>query len=108
MIIAVGCCLTLGALLAGLEIAGLSESAREMRGDHFDHIPLPGSRVVLVIAEGVTEGADALGELWGEERQGAALERLRELPCQGLARSLVREVRAFEDETGPADDITVR
>ena len=63
--------------------------------------------MLALYTDGVTEGADALGELWGEERLVAALERLRERPCQELARSLVREVRSFEGETGPADDITV-
>ena len=66
----------------------------------------PGDLLTLY-TDGVTEGADASGDLWGEERLVAALERLRERPCQEVARSLVREVRSFEGETGPADDITV-
>jgi serine phosphatase RsbU (regulator of sigma subunit) len=66
----------------------------------------PGDLLVLY-TDGVTEGADARGEMWGEERLVATLGRLRERPCTAIVRDLVSEVRAFEGESGPADDITV-
>jgi len=50
---------------------------------------------------------DAKGELWGEARLEAALRRLGDRPCAEVADALVREVRAFEADSGPADDITV-
>ena len=66
----------------------------------------PGDLLALY-TDGVTEGADARGEMWGEERLVAALGRLRERPCTAIVRDLVSEVRTFEGESGPADDITV-
>ena len=36
-----------------------------------------------------------------------ALGRLKGLSCDEAAGALVREVRDFEGDTGPADDITV-
>jgi serine phosphatase RsbU (regulator of sigma subunit) len=66
----------------------------------------PGDLLVLY-TDGVTEGADATGGMWGEERLVAALERLRERPCGQIVREIVSEVRAFEGESGPADDITM-
>jgi sigma-B regulation protein RsbU (phosphoserine phosphatase) len=63
--------------------------------------------VLTLYTDGVTEGADATNEQWGEERLVAALLRLRERPCAEIARALVTEVRAFEGDTGPADDLTV-
>lgn len=63
--------------------------------------------LLALYTDGVTEGADATGELWGEERLVAALRRLSELPCADAGQALVREVRAYEGESGPADDITV-
>ena len=35
----------------GLDVAGLSESAREVGGDYYDHLDLGGGRVLLVIAD---------------------------------------------------------
>ncbi len=66
----------------------------------------PGDLLALY-TDGVTEGANAAGELWGDERLVAALQRLRGRPCAEAAAALVREVRAFEGEAGAADDITV-
>jgi serine phosphatase RsbU (regulator of sigma subunit) len=45
--------------------------------------------------------------MWGEERLVESLRRLSGRPCAEAAEALVREVRAFEGDTGPADDITV-
>jgi len=45
--------------------------------------------------------------MWGEERLVATLGRLRDRPCATIVRELVSEVRTFEGESGPADDITV-
>lgn len=63
--------------------------------------------VLTLYTDGVTEGADASNEQWGEDRLVEALGRLREKPCAEVARALVTEVRAFEGDTGPADDLTV-
>ena len=45
--------------------------------------------------------------MWGEERLVEALRRMASRPCTEIAGMLVREVPAFEGETGPADDITL-
>lgn len=66
----------------------------------------PGDLLVLY-TDGVTEGADATGEQWGEERLVECMKRRRAESCEALANGIVREVRAFEGESGPADDITV-
>jgi serine phosphatase RsbU (regulator of sigma subunit) len=66
----------------------------------------PGDLVALY-TDGVTEGADATGAMWGEERLVETVRRLRERPAAEIVRRIVAEVRAFEGETGPADDITM-
>jgi len=66
----------------------------------------PGDLVALY-TDGVTEGADATLEQWGEERLVASLQRLPTEAAAAIATRIVREVRAFEGESGPADDITV-
>jgi len=63
--------------------------------------------LLALYTDGVTEGADTSGELWGEPRLEEALRRLHPRPCAEIAASLVREVRTFEAGSGPADDITV-
>jgi hypothetical protein len=63
--------------------------------------------LLALYTDGVTEGADASGELWGEPRLEETLRRLHPRPCAEIAAALVREVRSFEAGSGPADDITV-
>jgi serine phosphatase RsbU (regulator of sigma subunit) len=45
--------------VAGVEVAGLSRSAREVGGDYYDHIALEGGRVLLVIADVSGKGVPA-------------------------------------------------
>jgi serine phosphatase RsbU (regulator of sigma subunit) len=66
----------------------------------------PGDLVALY-TDGVTEGANAAHEQWGEERLIAALRANASEPAATIAARIVREVRAFEGESGPADDITL-
>jgi serine phosphatase RsbU (regulator of sigma subunit) len=66
----------------------------------------PGDLLALY-TDGVTEGANAAREQWGEERLVAALRASADEPAAAVAARIVREVRAFEGESGPADDITV-
>jgi serine phosphatase RsbU (regulator of sigma subunit) len=66
----------------------------------------PGDLLVL-FTDGVTEGANASGELWGDDRLLAAARRLAAPRCDDIARTLAGEVRAYEGEQGPADDITL-
>ena len=66
----------------------------------------PGELVALY-TDGVTEGADASHEQWGEDRLMVQIRAAGRESAAALAQRIVREVRAFEGETGPADDITV-
>jgi len=66
----------------------------------------PGDLLALY-TDGVTEGADATGEMWGEDRLLDALRKRVSMPSAQLVREVVDEVRGFEGETGPADDITM-
>ncbi len=66
----------------------------------------PGDLVVLY-TDGVTEGTNADDELWGDERLLASLRRRAHEPVATLVAGIAAEVRAFEGERGPADDITL-
>lgn len=66
----------------------------------------PGDLVTLY-TDGVTEGADATGEQWGETRLVAELDAVHARPAQEIAAGLVTAVRTFEGASGPADDLTV-
>ena len=63
--------------------------------------------LLLLYTDGVTEGADAAGEQFGEDRLVASLRLLADRSCASVVSELVREVRAFEGTTGPADDVTL-
>jgi sigma-B regulation protein RsbU (phosphoserine phosphatase) len=76
--------------------AFVSGSARLESGD-----------LLALYTDGVTEGADASGAMWGEERLVEAVRHLRARPADEIVRTVVAQVRAFEGETGPADDITM-
>ena len=62
---------------------------------------------MALYTDGVTEGANATQEQWGEERLIAALIATAHEPAATIASRIVREVRTFEGDSGPADDITV-
>ena len=66
----------------------------------------PGATLAL-FTDGVTEAQRADGAMWGEERLVAALGRGIPESCAALVRRVVDEVRAFEGDQGPSDDITL-
>jgi sigma-B regulation protein RsbU (phosphoserine phosphatase) len=66
----------------------------------------PGDLLVLY-TDGVTEGASTTLEQWGDDRLLAAVRRGAARPCSELVRGVAEEVRTFEGEQGPADDITL-
>ena len=90
-------------LTQGGLILGIMPSSAYSRGE----TRLTAGDLFVLYTDGVTEGANAANEQFGEERLVAAARRLTGTPCREAALALVREVRAFEGETGPADDITV-
>lgn len=63
--------------------------------------------LLALYTDGVTEGVDAAGEQWGEDRLVALLRDARGERAGAIASRIVREVRRFESQRGPADDITV-
>jgi sigma-B regulation protein RsbU (phosphoserine phosphatase) len=63
--------------------------------------------VLVLYTDGVTEGADATGEQWGETRLAETVAATHALGAEGIAAGIAERVRAFEGETGPADDLTV-
>jgi len=90
-------------LSAGGLMLGIMREARFESGE----ATLARGDLLALYTDGVTEGADSAGELWGEPRLEEALRGLCERPCAEIAASLVREVRTYEAGSGPADDITV-
>jgi sigma-B regulation protein RsbU (phosphoserine phosphatase) len=63
--------------------------------------------LLLLYTDGVTEGASVTHELWGDARLLECVTRRAAEPCAALVRHVADEVRAFEGETGPADDVTL-
>jgi len=90
-------------LEAGGVILGILPGSRYARGE----VTLSPGDLVALYTDGVTEGANAANEMWGEERLSALLRSAAASSARDIATRIVREVRAFEGERGPADDITV-
>jgi sigma-B regulation protein RsbU (phosphoserine phosphatase) len=90
-------------LTEGGLILGIMPASTFTRGE----TQLAAGDLFVLYTDGVTEGANATAEQFGEERLVDAARRLTGMPCGDAARELVREVRGFEGATGPADDITV-
>jgi sigma-B regulation protein RsbU (phosphoserine phosphatase) len=90
-------------LTAGGLILGILPDSRFEAG----HCVLAPGDLLVLYTDGVTEGADAAGELWGEERLLALVRSHAAAPATELCARIVREVRGFEGDQGPADDITV-
>ncbi len=90
-------------LATGGLILGIVPDTRFESGD----AQLEPGDLLALYTDGVTEGADAANEQFGEERLVESLSRLAGRPCGEIAHAVVREVRAFEGEQGPADDITL-
>lgn len=90
-------------LTRGGTILGILQASRFESGE----TTLAAGDLLALYTDGVTEGANAAGELWGDDRLLAALRREAERPCREIVATLVAEVRAFEGDQGPADDITI-
>jgi sigma-B regulation protein RsbU (phosphoserine phosphatase) len=59
---------------------------------------------LLIVTDGVTEASRPDGQLFGEERVATFLAGLRPEDTQGL-HQLVKQVRAFEADCPPSDDV---
>jgi len=91
-------------LEAGGTVVGMMEALTWRE----EEIPLsPGDRVVMY-TDGVTEAANAEGEMYGEDRLYAVLDALpRDLAASSIVDRVLEELRGFLDGTEPGDDITV-
>jgi serine phosphatase RsbU (regulator of sigma subunit) len=94
---------TLERLCDGGLILGFMPNPRFMRGE----ITLERGDLLVLYTDGVTEGADAANEQFGEERLVELVRTAHTSSSSDLARRIVRKVRSFEGALGPADDITV-
>ncbi len=63
--------------------------------------------LLLLYTDGVVEGANARQELWGDDRLLATVRRCAGRPSREVVDTIASEVRAFEGDAGPADDITL-
>ena len=62
---------------------------------------------LVVITDGATEAANASDELFGIEGVVAALETVRGESARHRVGHLAREVRLFEGQNDPTDDLTI-
>ncbi len=86
-----------GLLLGMLEASRYELGALEL---------VPGATLAL-FTDGVTEAQAAGGAMWGEAPLVELLRGHPDEPCEAFARRIVDEVRRFEGEQGPSDDITL-
>jgi sigma-B regulation protein RsbU (phosphoserine phosphatase) len=87
-----------GTVVGVLEDAAFEEGEMDLRA---------GDRVVMY-TDGVSEAANAAGELFGEERLIALIDALpADLPARDVVDRILGGVRAFLDGVEAGDDITV-
>jgi serine phosphatase RsbU (regulator of sigma subunit) len=82
---------------------GIVEDTRQHVVDQA--IPMAEGDVALFFTDGATEAMDARGEMFGEERLAAALERVAQGPLDAGLETLFAEIAAFRAEQH--DDVTL-
>jgi phosphoserine phosphatase RsbU/P len=82
---------------------GIVEDTRRHVADEV--IPMAEGDVALFFTDGATEAMNARGEMFGEERLAAALERVAALPLDGALDALFADIAAFR--AGQEDDVTL-
>jgi len=71
-------------------------------------VPLAVGDRVVFYTDGISEAANASGEMFGEERLYATIERMpREFTSRQVADGILESVRAFLDGTEAGDDMTL-
>jgi sigma-B regulation protein RsbU (phosphoserine phosphatase) len=94
---------TLESLDAGGTILGILPGTRYDRGQ----VTLAPGDLVVLYTDGVPEGTSVTNELWGDDRLAAAVRAYAARPCDEVVHAIAADVRAFEAERGPADDVTL-
>jgi serine phosphatase RsbU (regulator of sigma subunit) len=73
-----------------------------------DTVELARRDAVVMFTDGVTEAANAAGELYGRKRLEALLARVpREASADDLLREILADLRAFVGAAEPSDDVTL-
>lgn len=70
-----------------------------------EHVALEAGDTLVLVTDGVTEGQNRAGELFGQEPLVQALRGARS--AGEATRSVLQAVRRFEGDADPADDLTV-
>ncbi len=83
---------------------GLAPDLGPIVKDHF--VPMGPGDLALFFTDGVTEAPNAAGELFGQERLAAALERIAGRTLESALAALFDEVAAFRAGE-PEDDVTM-
>jgi sigma-B regulation protein RsbU (phosphoserine phosphatase) len=86
----------------GLPVGVLSDSPYETL-----RVDLTPGETMFLYSDGLTEGINSAGELYGTERLVAHLESIAERSPASIAASCLADVRFFQDGTPRADDLTM-
>ncbi|MBQ3389314.1 MAG: SpoIIE family protein phosphatase [Thermoguttaceae bacterium] len=70
-------------------------------------IPLPAGSVFFIYSDGVTDAVNPAGEYFGEQNLEKALAQAPCSPTQGLAESVMAEIKNFAAGAKQSDDITM-
>ena len=87
-----------GGLMFGVLPGAPYESAR---------VPFASGDLLVLYTDGVVEGASPAQELWGDDRLIETVRRCAARPSLEVVETIAEEVRAFEGDAGPADDVTL-
>lgn len=87
-----------GGLMFGVLPGAPYESAR---------VPFSSGDLLVLYTDGVVEGASPAQELWGDDRLIETVKRCAARPSLEVVETIAGEVRAFEGDAGPADDVTL-
>jgi serine phosphatase RsbU (regulator of sigma subunit) len=86
---------------------GLDAGAQFERVLEETEVPLVAGDVFLFFTDGISEAMNARGELFGEERLRAVLQRDGELPSEDLRDRVLEDVRRFVGDAPQHDDMTM-
>jgi sigma-B regulation protein RsbU (phosphoserine phosphatase) len=74
---------------------------------HERELPLAARDVIVLYTDGITEAANADGEMFGDEALARVVAGHHELGATGIRERVVREVAAFVGSAEAHDDMTM-